>query len=75
MKENEKIIEKPVIMVRQEFIDTLTNDINNCKLPLFIIEPILKDVYLEVKSLLQKQYEAEKAQYENKVQEYNKDSE
>lgn len=60
-------IEKPITMVIQEFTKTISDDINNCNLPLFVIEPILKDVYLEVKSLLQKQYEVEKVEYENKV--------
>lgn len=68
-------IEKPIIMIRQEFIDKISDDINNCNLPLFVIEPILKDVYLEVKSLLQKQYAYEKAEYENKIKECNKDFE
>lgn len=72
MKEN---IEKPIMIMRQDFIDALSNNINNCNLPLFIIEPILKDIYLEVKSLLQKQYEFEKAEYEQKIQKCNQDSE
>ena len=69
---NEKI-EKPIIVARQEFIDLISNDINNCNLPLFIIEPILRDVYLEVKSLYQKQYEIEKTEYERKILETNND--
>lgn len=60
-------IEKPIMMIRQDFIDTISDDINNCNLPLFIIEPILKDIYLEVKSLSQKQYEIEKMEYEKKM--------
>jgi len=63
---NEKV-EKPITMVRQEFIDAISNDINTCNLPFFVIEPILKDIYLEVKSLSQKQYELEKAEYEQKI--------
>lgn len=67
MIEKKENIEKSVMLLRQDFIDALSNDINNCNLPLFVIEPILKDVYLEVKSLLQKQYEIEKAEYEQKI--------
>lgn len=63
---NDKV-EKPITIIRQEFIDKISNDINNCGLPLFIIEPILRDLYLEVKSLSQKQYEIEKAEYESKL--------
>lgn len=62
-------IEKPIMVLRQEFIDAISNDINNCNLPLFVVEPILRDIYLEVKSLSQKQYELEKAEYEKKTQE------
>lgn len=60
-------IEKPITVIRQEFIDTISNAINNSNLPLFVIEPILRDIYLEVKSLSQKQYELEKAEYEQKM--------
>lgn len=65
MKEN---FEKPITVIRQEFIDTISNDINSCGLPLFVVEPILRDIYLEVKSLSQKQYELEKAEYESRIQ-------
>ena len=60
-------IEKPITMIRQEFIDKISNDINNSNLPLFIIEPILKDIYMEVKSLYARQCEMEKVEYENKI--------
>jgi hypothetical protein len=62
-----KKIEKPITVIRQEFIDTLSDVINNSKLPLFIVEPILRDMYLEVKSLSQQQYEFEKAEYESRL--------
>lgn len=65
MKEN---FEKPVTVVRQEFIDGLVNYVNNSNLPLFVIEPILRDVYIEVKTMSQKQYESEKAEYEQRMQ-------
>lgn len=60
-------IEKPITVVRQEFIETITSVINNSNLPLFIVEPILRDIYLEVKSLSQRQYETDKEEYENKL--------
>ena len=64
----DKKIEKPITVIRQEFIDTISNTINNSGLPLFVIEPILRDIYLEVKSLSQKQYEFDRAEYESKLQ-------
>lgn len=65
MKNN---IEKPITVVRQEFIDGLVDYINNSGLPLFIIEPILKDIYMEVKAMSQNQYELEKSQYEKQLE-------
>ena len=63
---------KPMSVARQEFIEQLVNDVNNCTLPLFVIEPILRDLLNVVKSAAQQQYEAEKAQYEQKLNEQNK---
>ena len=60
MNEN---VQKPITIVRAEFISNLINLINTSKLPLFIIEPILKDVYFEVKDGAQKQYESDVARY------------
>lgn len=64
---------KPISIVRQELIDTLASAINDSRLPAFIIEPILKDMYLETKSVAQKQYEYEKAQYEHSLKSHIKD--
>lgn len=63
---NENIM-KPLSVARQEFIEQLINDVNNCQLPLFVIESILQDVLNMVNAAAQKQYEAEKAQYEQQL--------
>lgn len=60
----DKNIVKPITLIRQEFVDTLVEEINNCQLPMFVIEPILQDLLDQVKVMIQKQYEADKAQYE-----------
>ena len=65
---NEKVT-KPISVVRQEFIDQLVNDVNNCGLPLFVVEPILQDILYSVKTAAKQQYETEKAQYEQQLQE------
>lgn len=62
-------ITKPLSVIRQEFIEQIVNDVNNCPLPLFVIEPILQDVLNTVKAAAQKQYEVEKAQYEAQLKE------
>ena len=60
----DKNIVKPITLIRQEFVDTLVEEINNCQLPMFVIEPILQDLLDQVKVAVQKQYESDKAQYE-----------
>lgn len=61
----ERNLEKPITVIRQEFINELANCINNSGLPLFMLETILRDMYIEVKDMSQKQYEFEKKQYED----------
>jgi hypothetical protein len=57
-------IRKPITVVRQEFIAKMVNEINTCGLPLWAIEPILEDLLRSVKAESKRQYETEKAQYE-----------
>ena len=59
-----EMVTKPMSVMRQEFIEQLVNDINNCKLPLFVIEYILQDVLNDIKSASRQQCEMEKIQYE-----------
>lgn len=63
----DEMLTKPMSVIRQEFIEQLVSDVNNCQLPLFVIEPILQNVLDAVKSAAQKQYEIEKAQYEQQL--------
>ena len=60
-------IKKPITVVRQEFIEKMVNEINTCGLPLWAIEPILEDLLRLVKAESQRQYETEKAQYEQAI--------
>lgn len=61
----ERNLEKPITVIRQEFIEGLADYINSSGLPLFMLETILKDVYMEIRDMSQKQYEFEKKQYED----------
>lgn len=65
----DKNIAKPITLIRQEFVDTLVEEINNCQLPMFAIEPILQNLLNQVKAAVQEQYEADKAQYEAQLKE------
>lgn len=64
MNEN---IAKPVTLVRRELIDKLVEVINESQLPMFVITPILENLLDEVKSVEQKEYETDKAQYEQQL--------
>ena len=60
---NDKEIMKPATLLKEDFVQSLIGLCNNCGLPLFVIEYILKDVYMEVKTLAKRQYESDLAQY------------
>lgn len=55
---------KPMSVLKQELVEQLVEDINNCQLPLFVIEYVLQDVLNTVKSAAQEQCKLEKVQYE-----------
>ena len=57
-------IVKPMSVIRQELTSQIIAAINNCKLPLFVIEYILQDVLNTVKSAAKQQCEMEATQYE-----------
>ena len=61
------VITKPMSVARHDFAEKLIDIINNSQLPLFVIEPILQNALDAVKATAQKQYEIEKAQYEEKL--------
>lgn len=61
-------IRKPLSVLRAEFISQLTELINASSLPPFIIEPILKDLYNDIKILSQKQLETDIRTYEEAKQ-------
>jgi predicted YcjX-like family ATPase len=67
-------IVKPMSVVRQEFIERIVNDVNNSQLPLFVVEPILQDLLNMVKTAAQKQYESERIQYEQQLQQKDNDN-
>lgn len=69
---NETVI-KPMSVIRQEFTEQLVNDINNCKLPLFVVEYILQDVLETVTSAAKQQCEMEKNQYEQQLLKQNEE--
>lgn len=55
---------KPVTLLKEEFMIQLTDLINNSGLAPIILEPIFKEVYGNVKALYKNQLEADKQRYE-----------
>lgn len=67
-------IQKPITIVRSEFITNMTNLINGSMLPPFIIEPILRDMYNDIHILAQKQYENDVQEYQKALSEMNQEN-
>lgn len=63
-----KPITKPASILRSEFITSLTELINTSGLPAFIIEPILKDFYFDIKSIAQNQLSDDVKTYEEALE-------
>ena len=62
---NTNNISKPISMVLMELKEGLANQINNANLPLCLVEPIVKDLYMEVHNLSE-------VQTRKDIEEYNK---
>ena len=63
---NEKLT-KPMSVARQELMEQLVDAINNCQLPLFVIEYVLQDMLNTVQTAAQEQNEREMAQYKQQL--------
>lgn len=57
-------IQKPITVLREEFIDGFLNFCNSSGLPFFVIEDILKLLISEIHSAAIKQYQSDKEKYE-----------
>lgn len=60
-------IVKPTSILRYEFIQKLTELINNSKLPPYVVEAVLKDSYNDVVALTQKQLKLDLQSYNEAV--------
>lgn len=61
--------------MRMEFIDTVIEACNNSGLPFFVIEDDLKQILQNVSEAALKQYQMEKAKYEELIKKEEKDKE
>lgn len=60
-------MDKPATLLQREFKDNLVKIINESNLPAFVLVPILEQALAEVKDIEEKQFEADKAAYEEKA--------
>ena len=58
-----EILTKPMSMRKKEFMDQLVKDVNNCELPLFVVELVLQNVLNVIQAAAENQYELEQEQY------------
>ena len=66
---------KPLSVKRQEFIENLVNLVNSADLPPFVMEPIIGNVHVSVKNLINEQYKREKELYDKFLAESEKEGE
>lgn len=62
------MIEKPESVLRQEFIDSLVYLINNSQLSPFVVEPIIRDMLVDVQRLIKRQTENETRTYQEALE-------
>lgn len=64
---------KPITILREEFINTITETINGSGLPPFVISPILENIMREVKRAELEQLKSDKEKYEKELSEDKKE--
>lgn len=70
--ENIKTSEKPLSLIKEETKIKIIEYINTSKLPLLVLEPLMKDLYLECREAYLNQAKAEKIEYEQKMNQVEK---
>lgn len=60
-------MEKPISLKIKEFKNDAVNLVNTSGLPLFIIEPILKEVLVAVQTRSEQEYQQDKLRYEQSL--------
>lgn len=65
-------MEKPLLLIREEFMSDLADLINQSRLPFIIIEPILEKFLENARVGIKQQLSNDKAQYEKYIKEKGK---
>ena len=67
-------MEKPLLLVREEFMSDLADLINQSRLPFVIIEPILEKFLENARGAIKQQLSDEKFRYEKYLKEKEKEA-
>lgn len=67
----DNIVQKPLSIVRSEFINSITKIVNESTLPLVVIEYVFKDLYDDIHLLCQKQLIEDTKRYNEKISQQN----
>lgn len=62
-------MEKPISLKLKDFKNDAVNLVNASGLPLFVIEPILREVLVAVQSKAEQEYQQDKMRYEQSLNE------
>lgn len=62
-------MEKPISLKLKDFKNDAVNLVNTSGLPLFVIEPILREVLVAVQNKAEQEYQQDKMRYEQSLNE------
>ena len=62
-------MDKPISLVRKETVVKLTKVIEESSLPLLVLEPIIKDLYMQIQQAMVQQTIAEEEEYNKSLTE------
>lgn len=65
--DKENLLVKPLSMLKEDFINALTELINTSHLPPFVVEYVLRDVVNDVHIVAERQLERETASYNKQI--------
>lgn len=66
MNEN-KIVTKPITLIKEEFLQNMVDLCNNSGLPFFVIEYTINDLLKDIHVASQKQHESDRAKYNEEL--------
>lgn len=63
-----KVTEKPITLVREDFINGVIDLCNDSRLPFFMIEDIMKDLIQQIHAAAKQQLEEDRKKYQKELE-------